>query len=456
MMQVTETLSNGLKRELKVVIGAHELCGRLNTKLEELKAKVHLKGFRPGKAPVEHLRKIYGRAVMGEVLEQAVSETTTKTLADRAERPASQPAIAFPEDKAVVEQVIQGKADLEYTMSFEVLPTIDLVDLKTVEVDRPIAEITEEMLENALKKLAENNVTYETKEGAAENGDRVTVDFEGSIDGTPFEGGKAEDADVVLGAGGFIPGFEEGLAGAKAGEQRAVKAQFPEDYQVAELAGKEVEFAVTVKDVGSPKVPAIDDEFAKQLGMATLDELRKAVKDRIQRDYDSASRAKVKRRLLDALNEAHAFELPPSLVENEFNSLWREAAESSDEDEAAQEKTRDRLHDLAERRVRLGLILAEIGQRNQIKVTDEDMRRAVFDRARQFPGQEKLVIDYFKKNADAFAELQAPIFEDKVVDFTLELAKVNEKVVSVEELFRHEHDAECDHDHDEEHASEQN
>lgn len=449
MMQVTETLSDGLKRELKIVIGAQELYNRLNAKLEELKTKVHLKGFRPGKAPVEHLRKMYGRSIMGEVLEQAVSETTSKTLADRAERPAFQPAITFPEDKEVVEQVFAGKADLEYTMSFEVLPTIELVDLKTVSVEKPVAEVSDETLDASLQKLADANVTYETKDGAAENGDRLTVDFVGSIDGTPFEGGAAEGASIVLGGGGFIPGFEEGLIGAKAGDERTVKATFPAEYQVAELAGKEADFAVTVKDVGAPKKPEMNDEFAKQLGLGSLDELKNAVKSRIQRDYESASRAKVKRYLLDALDQAHTFDLPPSLVESEFNSMWKEAAASSEEDEAAQEKTRTRLHSLAERRVRLGLILAEIGQRNQIRVTDEDMRRAVLDRARQFPGQEKLVIDYFKKNGDAFTELQAPIFEDKIVDFTLELAKVNEKPVSVEELFQHEHDEECDHENDE-------
>jgi trigger factor len=325
MMQVTETLSDGLKRELKVVIGAQELYSRLNTKLEDIKTKVHLKGFRPGKAPIEHLRKLYGRSMMGEVLEQAVSETTTKTLADRNERPAFQPAITFPEDETVVEQVIQGKADLEYTMYFEVLPKIELVDLKTVAVDKPVAEIGEDVIETGLRKLAEANVSYEKKDGPAELGDRLLVDFAGSIDGVPFEGGKAEDASVVLGSGGFIAGFEEGLTGAAAGEERTVSATFPEHYQAAELAGKDAQFAVKIKEVGSPVKPEINDEFAKSLGLSSLDDLKNAIRGRIQHDYESASRAKVKRYLLDALDEAHAFELPPSLVENEFNSMWKDS-----------------------------------------------------------------------------------------------------------------------------------
>jgi trigger factor len=458
MMQVTETLSDGLKRELKVVIGAQELGNRLNTKLEEIKTKVHLKGFRPGKAPLEHLRKMYGRSVMGEVVEQAVSETTSKTLTDRAERPAYQPAITFPEDQAVVEQVFQGKADLEFTVTFEVLPTIELVDLKTVSVDKPVAEISEETIETAMRKLAEANVTYETKDGPSESGNRMVVSFVGSIDGVPFEGGAAEDASVVLGSSGFIPGFEEGLTGAVAGEERTIKAQFPETYQTAELAGKEAEFAVTVKEVGTPVTPEINDEFAKTLGLTTVEELKNAIKGRIQSDYDNASRSKVKRLLLDALDAAHSFDLPLSLVEGEFNAMWKDSEAAPGEDEAAaeaaKEKNRARYQTLAERRVRLGLILAEIGTRNQIRVTDEDMRRAVMERARQFPGQEKLVVDYFKKNSEALAELQAPIFEDKVVDFTLELAQVNEKPVTVEELFAHEHGPDCDHDHDEVEAGE--
>lgn len=449
MMQVTETLSDGLKRELKVVIGAQELQARMDARLEEMKGKIHLKGFRPGKAPVAHLRKIYGRSVMGEVLEKAVSETTSETLAARAERPAFQPAISLPEDKTVVEQVLQGKADLEYTMYFEILPKIDLVDLKTLAIDKPVAEIGDEEVETALEKLAKANVSYEKKDEPAADGDRLIIDFTGSLDGAPFEGGSAEDAAVVLGAGQTIPGFSEGLLGARQGEARAVAARFPDDYPAQELAGKEAEFTVTVKEVGAPATPALDDAFAKTLGLQTLAELRDAIRGRMQRDFDGASRAKAKRRLLDALDAAHSFDLPPSLVESEFKSLCKEPGNKDGEgegDSAPGEAERARLHSLAERRVRLGLILAEIGQRNEIRVTDEDLRRAVWERARQYPGQEKAVVEFYKKNAEAFAELQAPIFEEKVVDFSLELVKINELKVGRDELFEHEHGPECNHD----------
>ncbi len=460
-MQITETVSEGLKRELKVVIGAKELDERLQVKLGELKDKVRLKGFRPGKVPLDHIKKVYGREAMAEVLQQAVTESSNEALSGRDERPAFQPFIKLTEQDTVLDRVIGGEHDLEYTMSFEVLPKIELTDLKALKVEKPVAEITDEQIADSLERIRENNVAYETKDGAAEDGDRLTLDFTGSIDGEPFEGGKGEDAHVVLGRGMFIPGFEEGLAGARAGDERTVNATFPEDYGAKHLAGKAAAFDVKVKEVASPKQQELDDEFAKSLGIESLDKLKDAIRERIGKDYASASRAKAKRSLLDALDATHSFELPPSLVENEFESIWKEVTHHMEhgkktfaDDDTTEEKAREDYRKMAERRVRLGLVLSEIGQRNAITVADEEVRRAIMDRARQFPGQERQVIEFYKNSPAALLELRAPIFEDKVVDFALELASVTEKTVTPEELFRVEDESEghvcgpeCGHDH---------
>lgn len=454
-MQITETLSEGLKRELKVVIGAAELDERLNAKLDELKDKVQLKGFRPGKVPLGHIKKVYGRSAMAEVIEQAVEESRAKALAGREERPAFQPNIRLPEAEAEVEGVMSGAHDLEFIMSFEVLPKIELAELKKMKVERPVAEIGADEIDKAVDRIREANMAYEAKEGEAETGDRLTLDFTGKIDGEPFEGGSAEDAHVILGRGMFIPGFEEGLAGAKAGDERAVTASFPEKYQAAHLAGKAAEFDVRVKEVAVPRLPAADDEFAKSLGLESLEKLKQALRERMSKDYSDASRNRAKRSLLDALDEAHRFELPPSLVENEFEAVWREvtthlerAKKTFADEDTTEEKAREEYRTMAERRVRLGLVLSEIGQRNEIKVTDEEVRRAIMQRASQYKGQERKVVEYYKNNPNAQMELRAPIFEDKVVDFALELADVTEKPVSAEELFRMEADERMVHDHD--------
>jgi trigger factor len=465
-MQVTETLSEGLKRELKVVIGSDELNERLNTKLDDLKDKVKLPGFRPGKVPLSHLKKVYGRSIMSEVVQQAVTETTSKALADREERPAFQPEIKLPEDEGTVEQVVAGAHDLEFTMSFEVLPKIELADFKQIKIERPHADVTDEEVDKALERIRNANVVYETKDGAAEDGDKITMDFLGKIDDVPFDGGKGEDVDIILGRGGFIPGFEEGLKGVKAGDTKTITASFPENYQASHLAAKDAVFDVTIKEVGAPRVPEADDELAKTLGLESLVKLKEIVREQISKDYAQASRQKAKRALLDALDEAHRFQLPESLVENEFSSIWKdvtgqmERAKKTFEDEGTSEdKARIEYREMAERRVRLGLVLSEIGTRNEISVTDEEVRRAVMQRAQQFPGQEREVINYFTKNPDAQLELRMPIFEDKVVDFALELTDVAEKKVSPEELFaveeedhdHHVHGPDCDHDHDHDH-----
>lgn len=481
-MQVTETVSDGLKRQLKVTVPAGELKARAESKLADLKSKVRLNGFRPGKVPLQHVRQLYGRSVMAEVLEQAVGETSAKALEERKERPALQPDIKLPEDQAAVERIIEGASDLEYTMSFEILPKIELTDLKAISLEKEVAEPTGEDIQKQIERLMDANTAYETKDGPAETDDRLTIDFKGKIGGEPFEGGAGEDAYVVIGSGRFIPGFEEKLLGMRAGEERTIQVTFPEDYQAQHLAGKEADFDIKVKEVAKPVEAKADDEFAKSLGLESFAKLEEAVKGQLQSELDSAAKTKLKKLLLDALDERHSFELPASLTEAEFQGIWRnvtrqlEQSKSSFEAEGtSEEKARDEYRKLAERRVRLGLVLSEMGNENQIKITDDELRRAMFERARQFPGQERQVIEFYRKNPQALNELRAPVYEEKVINFALELVQLNEKKVTPAELLEfaagqereeallaggeddhhhgHDHECgpECDHDHGHDH-----
>ncbi|MEZ5924164.1 MAG: trigger factor [Hyphomicrobiaceae bacterium] len=468
-MQVTEARNEGLKRELKVVIDRAELGDRFAKRVDEVKDQVRLKGFRPGKVPASHLKKVFGRSLMAEVVQLAVTEKSRQALETRNERPAFQPEIKFSEDEKEIEKVIGGEADLAFTMNFEVLPAIELADLKSIEVERPVAAVSDTEVDKAIERLVDSNLEYEAgADRAAETGDRVTIDFVGKIDGEAFEGGKAEDAPIVLGQGGFIPGFEEGLLGAKAGESKVVEATFPDGYPVANLAGKTAQFDVVVKEVAAPKRPALDDELAKKFGLESFDKLREAISKRIEQDYAAASRAKAKRSLLDALDTAHAFELPPTLVENEFKEIWSQLTRSLEQagrtfaDEGkTEEGERAEYQKLAERRVRLGLVLSEIGDKNDIKVTEEELARALAEHVRRFPGQERKAYDYFRKTPGALAQIRAPLYEEKVVTYVLELAKVTDKAVTSEELLKAEEDDELagghahahhhDHDHDHDH-----
>ncbi|MGD9867565.1 MAG: trigger factor [Hyphomicrobiales bacterium] len=442
-MEITESTSDGLKRELKVVVGAKELDKRLSERLDQIKDNVRLKGFRPGKVPVDHLRKVYGRGLMAEVLEQTVAETSQKALTERKERPAGQPNITLGEDKDVIEKMILGEADLAYTMSFEVLPQIEVTDLSKLSLEKPVAEIPDAEIEKAMEQLVQDSTAYEAKEGAAGKGDRLTIDFEGFIDGKAFDGGKAEDAGIVIGSNTFIPGFEDGLVGLKAGDSKTLDITFPADYGADHLANKPATFNVTVKEVAKPVTPEVTDEFAKNLGFESVAKLRDAVKDRIKQNYDAASRTRVKRQLLDALDKSHDFQLPESLVEGEFEAIWKQithemehAGKTFKDEDTTEEKAREDYRKLAERRVRLGLVLAEIGDKNEVKVTDEEVNAALLARIRQFPGQERQVYEFYQKNPQALAEIRAPIFEEKVVDYVLELAKVEEKKVKPEDLFK--------------------
>ena len=447
-MQVTVTNTDGLKRTLQVVVEADELNGRFSQRLDEIKGEVQLKGFRKGKVPVAHLKKVYGRSLMAEILEKAVAETSEKALSERNERPAMQPEIALDEDKTEIEKVIDGKADLAYTMKFEVLPDIEITDFSTMTLERLQADVDDEACESALNELAERSKGFEVEEGrAGEDGDRLTIDFIGRIDGEEFEGGKGEGAFVVLGEGGFIPGFAEGLEGTKAGDEKEITATFPETYQQKDLAGKEAKFAVTVKEVAKPMLPAIDDEFAKSMGAEDLEKLKEMVVAQLEQEYAQVSRAKLKRQLLDALNDAHSFALPPTLVEQEFDGVWKQVTEGLEqagrtfEDEGkSEDEARAEYRELAERRVRLGLVLAEIGDKNEITVSEEELRGALMQQARNYPGQEKMVYEFYEKNPQAVNELRAPIFEEKVVDHIVGLAQVNDKTISREELYESDPD----------------
>jgi trigger factor len=443
-MQITETSNEGLKRTLKVVVGADELGRRFSERLGEIKDRVQLKGFRKGKVPVPHLKKVFGRQLMVEVLQETVKETSNKALADRNERPAMQPNVSLPEDQAEIERVLAGEADLAYSLTFEVLPKIEIADLSSLKLERLVADVEPDTIEKAVGELAERGTTFNPDAArAAGSGDRLTVDFVGKIGEEAFEGGTAEDAQIVLGQGSFIPGFEEGLEGAKAGEQRTVAATFPADYPVEALAGKDATFAVTVKEVAVPVRPEIDDAFAKTFGAESLEALKALVGAQIKREYDTASRLKLKRELLDQLDTVHSFELPPTLVDNEFEAMWRQVSEGlkksgktfADEGKSEEELRAD-YRRIAERRVRLGLVIGEIAEGNEIKITQDEMRRALIEQARRFPGHEKAVYEYYEKTPGALAELRAPIFEDKVVDFVLEKVKPSELKVSKDELFQ--------------------
>src|SRR6201996_5967086 len=447
MMQVTETLNEGLKHEFKINVPASDLDAKAGAKLVDLKDKVRINGFRPGKVPVAHLKKIYGRSVMAETIDQTIRDTNTQLFTERGFRLAAEPKVTMPTEAKEVEELLSGKSDLTYTVAIEVVPQIKLADFKGFSLEKPVAEITDTEINEAIGRIADANRSYAAKgEGAkAESGDRVTINFTGRINGEAFEGGTGENIQVVIGTGQFIPGFEEQLEGIAAGETRTLKVSFPKNYASEKLAGQPAEFETTATLIEAPQETVIDDEFAKSLGLESLDKLKEAARERLTAEFAGATRQRVKRVLLDRLDEAHRFDAPPSLVDEEFRLMWnsiKAEMESSgktfaDEDtteEAAQEEYRK----IADRRVRLGLVLSEIGEKNKINMTDNEVSRAEIESDRSMPGREKEVWDYYRSNANALAQLRAPIYEDKVVDFILELANVTEKKVTKEELFKDE------------------
>lgn len=445
-MQVTETLSQGLKREFQVVLPASELEERLTSELSSLKDRVRINGFRPGKVPVAHLRRLYGRSVMAEMVQTLVGEAERKIVDENALKPAGQPRYEFPEDKDEMEKALDAKADLTFKVALEVLPQFELADMSDITVRKPVTEVTDKEVDETLQRMAAQNRSFDSAEGrAAESGDRVIVDFVGTMDGEAFEGGTAQDISVDLGSNTFIPGFEDQLVGVKAGEEKTLTVTFPENYGAAHLAGKEASFAVTVKDVQAPAEAKIDDDLAKQFGMESLDAMKDAIREAVKRDLDAQSRRKVKKALLDALDEKYDFELPPSLVEQEFGAVWSQVmadlqsnSKTFEDDGTTEEEAKAEYRKIAERRVRLGLVLAQIGEKGEIQVTDDEVTQGLVERVRQFPGQEKQVWEFYQKNPQALAEIRAPIFEEKVVDHILNEVKVEEEKVDRDTLFAEE------------------
>jgi trigger factor len=444
-MQVTETLSEGLKREYKVVVPASELDAKVNARLDEMKGRVQIRGFRPGKVPVSHLKRMYGRATMAEVIETTVRDANNQIVSEHGYKLAADPKVTLPTEEGAIQQLIDGKSDLDYTMAIEIVPPIALGDFKTIKLTKLVTDVTDEEIDAALQRVADQNKPFtERADGEkAAQGDRVVISYAGTINGEAFEGGTGDDAPVLIGSNTFIPGFEDQLVGIAKGETRTLKVKFPDHYQAEHLAGKDAEFVVTAKSLETPGTVEINDEFAKTLGLESLAKLRDAVKDSLVREHAGMSRQKLKRGLLDELDKMHKFDPPPSLVEEEFDRVWKSVLQEMEnekktfEDEnTTEEKAKAEYRAIAERRVRLGLVLAEIGEKNNITVTDEELNRAVMDRVRQFPGQEQRVYEYFRKTPEAVAGLRAPIFEEKVVDFLVELANVTENKVSREELYK--------------------
>src|SRR6478752_3675228 len=438
-MQISETLSQELHKQFTVTYPVSELEGRVNARLEEMKPRINLKGFRPGKAPVSFLKKQFGKSVMGEVVEAAVNEGSQKAISDNKLKPALQPRV---EPVGSVEDVVDGKADLTFKVIVDLMPDFEATDVSKLTVERLTADIADADIDEALDRLAKNARSYATKDGAAEKDDVAVIDYEGSIDGVPFAGGKGEAFSLTLGSGTFIPGFEDGLIGAKAGEDRDVKVTFPTEYHAPEMAGKDAVFKVAVKEVKAPEETKIDDELAKKLGLDTLSTLKDRVREQLESDYKAAGRMHLKRRVLDALDNAHDFPLPPAMVEHEFTNIWaqvedelkREGKTAADEGKTEAELKAE-YRKIAERRVRLGLVLGKLGEQNGITIANEEVTNAITARARQYPGQEQQVFQFYAQNQQAQAEIRAPLLEDKVVDFIAELATVNDRKVDRDTLF---------------------
>lgn len=429
-MKVTETVKDGLKRGFKIVVPAADVKTRMDVKLQELAKTANLPGFRVGKAPMDVLRQKYGQAALGEVVQQAVNDTTMKVLNEKSLRPAAQPQIDI---KKMAEN-----SDLEYDVEVEVLPDITVTDISKLSLEKQVSKVDKKAVDEALERIAKSNrkSVKVTDDRKSKKGDVVLIDFDGSVDGERRPGMKGEDHELELGSNSFIPGFEEQLTGKKAGETVSVKVTFPRPYHSKELEGKEAVFETVVKEVREFQLPAIDEAFAKELGQESLETLKKLVEEQIQREYDMFARSKLKRQLLDKLAETHMFDVPPSLLDGEFQAIWQQVqSELKAADEKYDEKKlMEEYREIAHRRVRLGLVLSEVGIKNNIQVPNDALNRALMAEARKYPGQEQRVMEFYQSNPQAIESLKAPIFEDLVVDFIVDKAKVTEKTVSLDEL----------------------
>jgi len=444
-MQITETHNKGLERELKVVVPKDNLAEQLNTRLQDMRGKVKIDGFRQGKVPVNHIRKLYGKQIMAEIVNELVNKRTGEVLKERKEKAAQQPEIKMTEDEKEAEEILAGNKDFEFQISYEVMPEITVPDLAKLKISRPVVDVSDKEVEEQVEKVAENARTYEEKKGKAAKGDRVTFDYLGKVDGEPFDGGKDEGAQLVLGSNRFIPGFEDQMVGFKAGDEKTVKVTFPAEYQAAHLAGKDAEFDVKIHMVEKPAKLEINDDLAKQLGVESADKLREAVRGQIESQNGSFTRARVKRQVLDQMDEKTKMEMPKRMVQAEFDNIWQQmteelekAGKTFEDEDTTEEKARKEYMKLAERRVRLGLTLAHIGEEAKIEVTEDELQKAIYDQVRQYPGQEQQVFDYFREHPDAVAGLRAPIYEEKVVDHIMSIAAVTDKKVTREELMKEE------------------
>jgi trigger factor len=444
-MQVVEKSTEGLSRVIAVTIPASELNAKLDAKLKEVAPQMKLKGFRPGKVPAAHVKKTFGRDMMGEIINAELNETSQKALDEAKVRPAAPAEMKLISD---MEKVIKGEEDLSYEMELEVMPDFTPVDPKTLKLSRPTYEATDADLDEALTELAGQAKSYEDKKGKtakAAEGDQLTIDFLGKLDGEPFEGGAAEDADLVIGSGRFIPGFEEQLTGAKVGDEKTIEVTFPADYQAANLAGKLATFDIKVKAIKAEAPSVVDDAFATRIGLESLDKLKELLRDNLNQQYAGAARFKQKRALLDQLDAAHSFDLPPKMVDAEFDGIWQQVQADKAKGDLPEEdakKSDDELkaeyRKIAERRVRLGLVLAEIGRANNVGVTDQELNNAIMAEARNYPGQERMVLDFYRQNPNAAAQMRAPIYEEKVVDLIFGQAETTDTPISKEELLKEE------------------
>ncbi len=441
-MQIKEVKSEGLSSTFSVTVPKEDLSAKLDEKIKEMQPQVSLKGFRPGKVPVSHIKKMFGQSIMKDVVEEMVNESSQKAINDNKLRPAGQPKIDL---RANGEDVTKGNADLEYQMTVESIPEFEPVEIEKLKFTRLKYEATDADIDERLAELGQGQKTYKkkAKTAKAKKEDAVLIDFVGTIDGTEFEGGAMEGHQLVLGSGTFIPGFEDQLIGAKAGDELDVKVTFPEDYQAADLAGKEAVFATKVHEVQGAKDAEINDEFAKNFGLDDLQALKDAVKGQFENELDMQSRMKLKRAILDELDKKHSFDLPAGMVEAEFANIWsqvqaeKEAGQLDEEDAKKSDKQLEKdYRKIAERRVRLGLVLAEMGQKEEVQISNEELQQAMVAEARRYPGQEQQVIEFYQKNPQAIAQLRAPIYEEKVVDLIIEKATVKDKKVDKDELYK--------------------
>ncbi len=466
-MNVTETLNEGLKRAYSLEIAAAAIADKVEAAIAQVAPQVRMPGFRPGKVPGNLIRKMHGEALRREALQEAINDAVNKLLADNGLRPATQP-------QSDVDGGQHEGEDLKISVSLEVLPEVPESNLEGISLERLTVEASEADIDAAVARLAEQQKSFEDAPAKhkAKDGDLVVMDYVGTVDGVAFEGGTGEGMEIELGSGRLIPGFEDGLKGVKTGDKTTVKVTFPADYPAENLAGKDAEFAVTVTAVKTAKEAVIDDTLATNLGLESLDQLKTILKDQVESELNGLTRTYLKRKLLDHLAAAHSFEVPPTMVDAEFQQIWRQvAAEATDDDKAQMEAERGDYGRIAERRVRLGLLLSDIGQKNGVQVTQAEMNRLVAQEAARYPGQEREVQKYFSENAVAAAQLRAPLFEEKVVDFLLSKATITDRVVSREELEAaiesedetplgagiphgapgHVHGPDCDHDHDHDH-----